>query len=195
LEKGAGYVAGYYVIAPMVAYGLTDNFSIAAGASFLAAVNVAGAYFLPKLGVMLGDYVALSIGGAAAQGLSQEDFDPTLIAAYGSATFGRASSSLTLGTGYGIFRLYTEGTQEQTSFNGTLGFMVGGEVRVARTISIVTENYFLQGLWNYSPVVSCGIRFFGERFSLEGAFINTLGPGGFTVRFPGFPFVGIIYNF
>ena len=195
LEKGAGYVAGYYIIAPMAAYGLTDNFAIAGGASFLSAVNMVGAYFLPKFGVLLGDYVSISIGGAAAQGLSQDDFDPTLLAAYGSVTFGRPSASLTLGAGYGIFRLYTEGTQEQTSFSGTLGFMVGGEIRVARTISIVTENYFMQGLWDYRPIVSCGIRFFGERFSLEGAFINTLGVHGFTVRFPGFPFVGIVYNF
>ncbi len=198
LKKGRGYVAGYYIIAPMAAYGLTERFSIAGGASFLnaaGAVFMAGAYLAPKFAVSIGDYVSLSAGAAGAQGCSQRDFDPTLLIAYGAGTFGKPGASLTFGAGYGVFRLSADSTVEFGEFTGALGFMAGGEIRMTRRIAIVTENYFMQGLWDFKPIVSYGMRFFGESFSLEGAFINTIGVEEFKGRFPGFPLVSIVYNF
>ncbi|MCK4334654.1 hypothetical protein KAX06_07750 [candidate division WOR-3 bacterium] len=192
LGKGTGYVAAYYILAPLAAYGVTDNFTIAGGASFLTAVNFGGAYLLPKVGVALGEYVSLSAGVVAAQGFGEDGFNPTLLLGYGAGTFGRPDVSISVGAGYGVSRLYTQGPEEKTTFYSTPGFMLGGELRVARKIALVTENYFIREWGNYRPVISYGMRFFGETFSLEGAFIYTK---DLITGFPGFPFGSIVYNF
>jgi len=192
LRKGQGYVAAYYILAPLVAYAVTDNFTIAGGASFLTAVNFGGAYLLPKVGVALGEYVSLSAGAVAVQGFGQEGFNPTLLLGYGVGTFGRPDVSISVGAGYGVSRLYTQGLEEKTMFYSTPGFMLGGELRVTRKIALVTENYFIREWGNYRPVISYGMRFFGETFSLEGAFIYTK---DLIDEFLGFPFASIVYNF
>lgn len=192
LQKGKGYVAAYYILAPLVAYGVTDNFTLAGGASFLTAVNFGGAYLVPKVGIALGEYVSLSAGGVAAQGFGEEGFNPTLFLGYGVATFGKSDASVSVGAGYGVSRLYTQGPEDKTTFYSTPGFMLGSELRVARRIALVTENYFIMEWENYRPVISYGMRFFGETFSLEGAFVYTK---DLVVGFPGFPFVSIVYNF
>lgn len=192
LRKGQGYVAAYYILAPLVAYAVTDNFTVAGGASFLTAVNFGGAYLLPKVGVAFGEYVSLSAGAVAAQGFGQEGFNPTLLLGYGVGTFGRPDVSISVGAGYGVSRLYTQGPEEKTMFYSTPGFMLGGELRVTRKIALVTENYFIREWGNYRPVISYGMRFFGETFSLEGAFIYSK---DLITGFPGFPFGSIVYNF
>ncbi|MEA3311551.1 MAG: hypothetical protein U9Q76_04970 [candidate division WOR-3 bacterium] len=65
---------------------------------------------------------------------------------------------------------------------------------MARRVSLVTENYMISD-WDFIPVASLGIRFLGEKFALDVAFINTIGHPAFEGQSPGFPFIGITYNF
>jgi hypothetical protein len=68
--------------------------------------------------------------------------------------------------------------------------MIGGEKRIARRFSLVSENWILPGV-NH-PIVFYGMRFFGDRLSFDLAFINSLGNG---VPFPGIPYVDFVVAF
>lgn len=68
--------------------------------------------------------------------------------------------------------------------------MVGGEARLSRRISFVTENWVFPGVDN--PLISYGIRLFGEKLSVDLALINLIGE---DFLFPGFPYIDFVYNF
>lgn len=69
--------------------------------------------------------------------------------------------------------------------------MIGGEARIARRASLVTENY-VNGLCRNAELVSYGVRFFGDRLSVDLAFWNLPGEELF---FPGVPYVGFAVKF
>jgi len=192
LKRREGYVAGYYIMAPLVAYGLTDNLTLVGGGSYLVAVNMGGLYLMPKVGLNLNDYFALGAACGVARMFVPEVANPTLLVGYGLATLGKRSANLTLGAGYGLYHL--AGARE-SEFVASPGFTVGGELRLMRKLSFVTENYLMREWLNYSPIVSYGIRFFGESFSLDVGFINTVNYEAFSGRFPGYPFLVVAYNF
>ncbi len=193
LHRGEGYVSGYYVIVPLVTYGLTDNLSIAGGGTFLLSTPmIGGVYILPKFGVSFGDYVSVAGGVAAGKSWGAQGFSPALGAAFVLLTLGPPEISVTAGTGYAAYR----GTNaEDTLFSQTPAFVVGSSIRILRKMAFVTENYLIKNWLNYSPIVTYGLRFFGENFTLDVAFINTVGYGGFSGKFPGLPIAAITYKF
>jgi hypothetical protein len=68
--------------------------------------------------------------------------------------------------------------------------MVGGEQRLSHRFAIVSENWIFPEVDN--PLVSLGIRFFGEKLAVDLALINFIGE---TEIFPGIPYIDFIYNF
>jgi hypothetical protein len=71
--------------------------------------------------------------------------------------------------------------------------MVGGATRVARRVSLLTENYFVPSVSD-NALVSYGFRFFGEKLSVDLAFANAVGPNT-TLLFPGLPYVAFAFKF
>lgn len=159
LKAGTGYFADYYIFFPMVAYGITDNITIAGGMSLIPGLNIAEQlfYFTPKVGF---DMNNTSIGtGVLIAALPGEDL-PTVGIMYGVGTLGNADNNITAGMGFGFV---------DWEFSEKPFLMLGGQYRLSRRFSFVSENWLFPGL--DEPFLSGGIRFFGEKISVDLALV------------------------
>lgn len=187
LKKGEGYLADYYLFFPMAAYGITDNISIGGGISIFPGINIDDQifYFTPKVGVKASEKLNLSVGALVVRIPEvlddEEDTSETVGILYGVGTFGTPDLSFTAGLGYGFVG---------SDFAEKPMVMVGGEWRLSRRISLISENWIFPGV--DEPLVSYGIRFLGEKLSIDLGFINLLGE---TDIFPGVPYIDFVFNF
>jgi hypothetical protein len=135
-------------------------------------------YLSPKVGLVSTDDDAISLG-ALFVGLPGDA--PSVGAVYGVGTFGGNDGSITGGLGYGFV---------DWKLADRPVLLVGGEQRLARRVSFVTENFIIPGV--DQPLVSYGVRFFGEALSVDLALLNTIGD---NMIFPGIPYVDFVYKF
>jgi len=68
--------------------------------------------------------------------------------------------------------------------------MIGGQTRLSRRMSLVTENWVFPGADD--ALISYGCRFFGETMSIDLGFLNVLGEGAL---FPGIPYIDFVVKF
>lgn len=176
LKKGEGYFSDYELFFPGIAYGLTDNITIGGGFSlFPASVEDQVYYVTPKVGFSVNDKLHLA-GGVLFAGTS----GGTGGVYYGVGTLGDGNASITVGGGYGF-----AGGKIETKPVG----MLGGEIRVARRIGFVTENYLLPVSEN-NVLYSFGIRFMGEKITTDLALVNVSGSDVIGV-----PYVDFVFRF
>ena len=150
LQKGEAYIGTYLIVLPFVAVGLTDRFTIAAGAPVLFG-RFEPFYIAPKVQLFGSPTAGISLGTLLFL------FDDEQVGiAYGVGTFGSADKAVRLGLGFGY---------SGDDVSGQPLAMIGGETRVSRRIKLITENYFLPG--ETGAVFSGGFRFIGERFSTD----------------------------
>jgi uncharacterized membrane protein len=176
LKQGEGYVSDYELFFPGVAYGLTDNVSIGGGVSLIpASASDQVYYFTPKIGVSLSEKVHLGAGVlfAGTKGGTGGVY-------YGVGTFGDGNGSVTVGGGYGF-----AGGKIQAKPVG----MLGGELRIARRVGIVSENYLLPVSDN-NVLYSFGFRFMGEKLTTDLALANVSGS-----NIIGIPYVDFVFRF
>jgi hypothetical protein len=180
LKAGSGYFADYVLFFPMLAFGVTDNITIAGGMSLIPTLAIPDQffYFTPKVGINM-DNVALASGILIA-GLAGEDA-PLVEILYGVATLGSADNNATAGFGYG----YVDWDFAEKPF-----LMLGGQHRVSHRVSLVSENWILPGL--DEPILSGGFRFFGEALSVDLAMIIPVGAGG---DWPVIPYIDFVVRF
>jgi hypothetical protein len=69
--------------------------------------------------------------------------------------------------------------------------MIGGVARVSRRMALVTENYYVSGASENHTILGYGFRFFGEKLSVDLAFLNSAS----DAVFPGFPFISFAVKF
>ena len=169
LKQGEGYFADHDIVVGSIAEGITDRITIGGGGFLLPDSR---AWFVtPKVGVVQGDDFNLAVGAlVGGWGTAQ-----TGSIGYVSGTLGGTDRSLTLAVA--------------RSFNGSTPItgevvMAGGEVRFARRFSFLSENYF--GTNISGGAVSYGLRFLGERTSVDLLFFNLAR----KPVFPGYPFLG-----
>jgi len=118
---------------------------------------------------------------------------------FGVGTYGDKENNLTLGLGYVYYK---------NEFLKHPVFMLGGMVRTSRRTALVTENWIVtvpqKHLWedltpgNYtSAIIMYGVRFFGERMSVDLAFFQFPGEMGFgnELFFPGIPYLDFVVKF
>jgi hypothetical protein len=178
LEKGEGYFSDYEVLFPGVAYGVTDNISIGGGISLIpTGIDNQLFYITPKVGFSPSPKLHLAIGAIAATVPHNDPFG----AVYGVGTVGDGDESLTGGIAYGF---------AGTEFSSEFAVVAGGEKRISKSIALVTENYFVPSEVGH-PLVSGGVRFMGEKLTVDLALFNLVG----DAVFPGFPFVSFVYKF
>jgi hypothetical protein len=180
LERGDGYVSDYEVLFPGVAYGVSDNVSIGGGVSLIpAGLDEQLFYLTPKIGGEVRENVNLAVGALIVGGVPDE---ATVGVVYGVGTFGSPDASITAGLGYGF---------AGTTIASSPVAMLGGEWRVARRLSLVTENYFIADRHSVNSLFSYGVRLMGEKMTVDLALFNTTGSGAGI----GFPFVDFVFKF
>ena len=185
LKKGQGFFADIYVLFPGFAYGVTDNISIGGGMSLVPGVGIENQifYFTPKIGLVASETINLAVGALI---LAIPDFDdesdsPFVGSFYGVGTFGPPDHSFTIGLGYG----FVEGDLANKPM-----FFFGADLRMSRRIAFVTENFIFPEVDD--PVISYGLRFFGEKLCVDLSFFNPLSD---EAIFPGFPYIDFVVNF
>ncbi len=188
LPRGDGYFSAYYVVLPGVAYGITDRVTIGGGVSLVPGLSLGEQvyYVTPKVGFVQRENVQLAAGAliAAAPFNDAGDTSERFGVLYGVGTLGSRDRNVTLGLGWGFAGDDVESSPV---------IMLGGQTRVSRRVSLVSENYVFRAIGD-GALVSYGARFMGERIAVDLAFINFVGGGGGTI-FPGVPFVGFVFNF
>ena len=127
LRKGEGYYNNSYLFMNIGAYGFTNNFSLG-----LTIIPRAGFVATPKLSFAVAKNFSLGISGTV--GI----FDGVpLLGGYGVATIGNRDQNLSMGIGSGI--------SSEFSLDAPIFFSISGQIRLARKLSLITENYILQG--------------------------------------------------
>ncbi|MFN2400702.1 MAG: hypothetical protein ABR543_19005 [Gemmatimonadaceae bacterium] len=181
LGKGEGYFSSHYLFFLGGAAGVTDNFTIGGGLSVFPADDFTDniLYLTPKVGIVSKDRINVALG--ALIGFAGFDDGGSFGIGYGVATLGSRDHSLTGGVGLGY---------ADADFADDPMFMFGGQTRISRRAALVTENYYVPS--SDGPVVSYGVRFFGERMAVDLAFINVF--SGDAI-FPGIPYIDFTIHF
>lgn len=135
LKKGEGYYNNVYVLFNSVTYGFTDNLSMGVGIIplFIDGGLPVVAYITPKVTFSAGENFHCGVGVLAGSfGFGTNRVSAGI--AYGIGTIGNHDDNLTFGLGYG----YANG-----SFASVPLINVAGQKRIARKVSLITENYFI----------------------------------------------------
>jgi len=177
LGKGNGYFSDHYVLFPGFAYGLTKNISVAGGVSVIPALGISEQVFYVSASSAwkLNDTTSFALGGLYAGGPDDEIRGGAAL--FGIATFGRSDRSLSLGMGWLATREeeYTYGPRGEFSTHGEWRIrdapvlMVGGSLRVARNLSLVSESWLFLGT-DFDPSqqpFGLSLRFFSGRISAD----------------------------
>ncbi|MCX6828276.1 MAG: hypothetical protein NT002_03195 [candidate division Zixibacteria bacterium] len=187
LKKGQGYFSDLLLFFPSVSFGVTDNITLGGGVSLFPGVDIDKQlyYLIPKIGFNAGKNVAIagSVLIMRIPGFDDDGFDTpkSMGIVFGTCTIGGEDNSFTFGVGHGYVG---------DEFAESPAVLVGGEYRIARRLSFVSENWKFPDVDN--PLISYGLRFFGESISVDLALFNVLSEDFF---FPGIPMVGFIWNF
>jgi hypothetical protein len=189
LRKGAGYFSDHYILFPGVAYGLTDNITLAGGVSLIPTVPVdeQAFFFTPKVGARLGRHVALSAGGLFLTAGGSEG--ESLKVGYVVGTWGTPERSLTAGVGLGGIGDDDFGDRRDPA---QPMLMLGGAWRLSNRLSLLTENWLLPD--EEFEMLSAGLRFRGDRLTVDFAFFTNhdlVDAGGLVV----IPWVSFSYHF
>jgi hypothetical protein len=181
LGKGNGYFSDHYVLFPGFAYGLTKNLSVSGGVSVIPALGISEQVFYVSASSAwkLGDKTSFALGGLYAGGPDEDIRGGAAL--FGIATFGHSDRSLSLGMGWLAAREeeYTYGPRGEFSTHGEWRFreapvvMVGGSLRVARNLSLVSESWLFLGKdfdLSEQPF-GLSLRFFSGRISADVGFV------------------------
>jgi RNase P/RNase MRP subunit p29 len=188
LKKGDGYFSDYELLFPGVAFGLTDNVSLAGGVSVIPGIGLGEQLFYvsPKVGFELGDRASVAVGAlVAGSGLGDSDSESAYIG-FAVGTFGTPARSLTVGVGLG------DTTGQFTDAVPIV--MLGGTATVSRHVALVTESWLFVGddfRLSEQPF-GVGVRLFGDRLSADVGVIlvGELLDEGFPL-----PWLSVTYHF
>ncbi len=136
-------------------------------------------YLTPKVGLLNTDTFSVAAGALLA--FAPLDNGHSLGIVYAVATEGGPDGSVSGGLGWGYL---------DSKLARRPAIMLGGAKRVARRMSLISENYLFPG--TPDPLLSYGVRFFGEKLSTDLAMIYPMNSG---VPVPGVPFVSFTVKF
>jgi len=179
LGKGNGYFSDHYVLFPGFAYGLTRNLTVAGGVSVIPALGISEQVFYVSASSAwkLGKSASFALGGLYAGGPADDDVGAGA-ALFGITTFGPSDRSLSLGLGWLAAReedyVYNPSTGDWESQKGwrlrdAPVLMIGGSLRVARNLSLVSESWLFLGKdfdLSQQPF-GLSLRFFSGRISAD----------------------------
>lgn len=178
LKKGEGYFADYFILFPTVVFGVTDNITLGGGMSLIPGIDLDKQIFIftPKVGIKTSKKMDLAIGALI---LQPPNDIPALGILYGVSTVGTLDQSFTLGLGY----YFAEDELADKPMA-----VLGGEIRTSRSISLVSENWIVPE--TYIPILSLGLRFFGEKLSADFALFCPMDEEATIL-----PYIDFVYKF
>jgi hypothetical protein len=185
LEKGTGYYANAWLFAHTFAAGITDRFTLGGGLTTIPGIAVHDNPFflLPKYTIVNGARTQVALGaliGFLPFDTGDDGFN-TAGLLYAVGTTGTRESNVSLGLAWGY------ANDDVTS---TPAVMLGGQGRVSRRISLISENWLFPDGDATEGALSYGLRFLGENLSVDLAWVTALESGGF-----GFPWLGFAFRF
>ena len=170
LEKNTGYYQNTWIFVNSFSYAFTNNISISGGFeifSILAGGDGPYAFYInPKASFKVVDN--FYAGGTILYAntiKTAEDFGG--LATFNAfATYGNKNNNITGAVGWG----WADG-----EFSSSPLIAISGMARVSRRIAFVSENWMIPGASDsggYYGILSYGIRFLGEKTSIDLAFLN-----------------------
>jgi hypothetical protein len=184
LKRGKGYFSDVLIFFPQIAYGISDRFSIGGGMTIFPGIDMNKQFYFaqPKLGFNLSPNFDVAVSAMIFRIPEIDDVLPKTVGIlFTSATIGSQDRSLTAGLGYGFV---------EDELADKPAVMLGGKTRVSRRMALVTENWIVPGADD--PLISYGVRFFGEDMAVDLAFFTILDS---DALFPGIPVVSFTWNF
>lgn len=199
LKKGQGYFSDIMIFFPGVAYGLTDNITIGGGMTIFPGLDAGEQvfFFTPKIGLnILKDVdvaanlmlIRVPIDNSDLEDANrllpdslQTEIEIAEVVGllFLTGTYGNDNSHLTFGAGFGV---------ADGSLSDNPALTIGFEHRFARRMSFVSENWIFPEV--DEPVVSAGVRFFGESVAVDLAFATA-----FDSDIPALPYIDFVWNF
>ena len=158
LKKGDGYFAAYEIFFPMLAYGITDFFTLAGGITLLPGADDLLFYVAPKIAFVRTEKFDLSAGVLYGNTIRGSDGGGI---AYGVGTYGSNRQAFTFGLGYGF---------SGKDFAENPVILLGGDTQISRRLKLITENWII--LRDNIVFYSFGIRFFGESLAADFGFFG-----------------------
>lgn len=194
LKPGEWYYQNTYLVLNSVNVGISKNFSMGGGFELITTFSkesTSPIYLLtPKLGFKAGELLHLG-GGVLYASLPSDSQSTNLTVAYGLVTAGNDNNNLTLGLGHLFAKFGNENELNAFADHNTV-ITCSGMYRIAKKTSLVSENWLIideeaHGIYSY------GIRFFGEKLTVDLAFINNSDIIEFL--FIGIPYVDFLVKF
>jgi hypothetical protein len=179
LKKGEGNYQNLMVGLNSIHYGITDNFSLGGGLEIIsfAVTGNPVIYVEPKLSYSFSNNLHMSGGVYLLGSTSNFSSNSSIFALpFANLTYGNRDNNVTVGTYF-----------SPQSGGGQL-VLIGGQWRVAKKFSLMSEIYLSEGV----ALVTLGSRFMTETFNLSfGLFL--FGNSGSSSG--GFPYIGFTIPF
>lgn len=164
LRKGEAYYQNTYLVLNSFNYGLTDNFTIGGGFELISTFSGEPTFFItPKYTFKLADKWRAGAGALYLTSTLADDGFSGLGVGYGIVTYGNTDNNATLGLGYG----YVDG-----DFASRPIVTLSGMTRLTQKLGLVSENWFVPSEDISGGIYSYGLRFMGERITVDLAFLN-----------------------
>ena len=184
LEKGTGYYSNAWLFMHAFAVGLTDRFTLGGGGTTIPGIAFTDNlfYLLPKYTLLSQDRTNVALGALMGFFPFNSDANDEVTSAglvYLVGTTGSRESNVSVGVAYGY---------ADDDLTDRPGFMIGGQGRISRRFSLISENWFIPIGGKTEGVVSYGVRFLGENLSVDLAWMSLLGSGDISVPWLGFAF-------
>lgn len=184
LKEGEVQFNAMELIFPYLQFGVTDFLSIGVGGlPFMASGSGTLVYYLStKLTPINTKSASVSIGGAMVGVTASKGI---VGIGYAVGTFGNTMNSVTLGT---FMAFSSDEVFDRPAF------MIGGQTRTSKSVSIITENLIILGndTKGYLIFPSIGIRFSGEKIAADFGTYAVIEKEHF---FYPIPWIGITYKF
>jgi hypothetical protein len=196
-EKNSGYYQNTWIFFNSFSYAFAKNFSVSAGFELFSIMakgdGVYAFYINPKVSFPVADNFYLGGNILYANTLKTVADFGGLATFNAFATYGNRNNNLTAAIGWGM---------ANGEFSSTPLITISGMVRASRRIAFVSENWLVPGVnsdsdvegdQGYYGIFSYGIRFLGEKTSIDLAFINN--PDIAKKIVIGIPWLDFVINF
>jgi hypothetical protein len=191
LEKKSGYYQNTWIFVNSFSYGITNNISISAGfeiISIFAGGDGPYAFYInPKASFKIANNFYAGANILYANTIKTVEEFGGLATFNGFATYGNNNNNITCGVGFG----WADG-----EFSTKPVIVISGMVRASNRIGFISENWIVPGAGEnggYYGIYSYGIRFLGEKISIDLAFLNN--PDIASAIIIGIPWLDFVFNF